>query len=201
MSGQKVVKFRIFDSEKIWIRSLIFLIKMPSRIFPKSFMSSKRVKSILISCLRPYRTRPSRRAPGRVACSLNYEIRFLFQKKKIKKKSDIFFWNSRFKLTEDTDDRISNWFEFMNDIATKLDDNNNSSLTSDAFACATCSSEKWNPSFGLALVGNTTFIELTIFSLNMEKIISIFFYAHTNFQINFTLVRWFNSSFHLKYGF
>ena len=70
---------------QIWIRSLIFLIKIPSRIFSKSFISSKRVKSILISCLRPYRTRPSRRAPGRAASSLNYEFM-----KFVLKKSDIF---------------------------------------------------------------------------------------------------------------
>jgi len=56
----------------------------------------------------------------------------------------------------------------MNDIATKLDDNNNSSLTSDAFACTTCSSEKWNPSFGLALVWNITFIELIILIQNKK---------------------------------
>ena len=67
-------------------------------------------------------------------------------------------------MTKDTDDGISNWLDLMNDIATKLDDNNNSSLTSDAFACTTCPSKKWNPSFGLALVGNITFIELIILS-------------------------------------
>ena len=114
-------------------------------------------------------------------------MKFAFYLKKKLKKIRYFSWNSRFKLTEDTDDRISNWFEFMNDIATKLDDNNDSCLTSDAFACTTCSSKKWNPSFGLALVGNTTFIELTIFSLNMEKIISIFFTPTQIFKSIFRL--------------
>ena len=127
-------------------------------------------------------------------------MKFAFYLKKKIKKIRYFSWNSRFKLTEDTNDRISNWFEFMNDIATKLDDNNNSSLTSDAFACATCSSEKWNPSFGLALVRNITFIELTILSQKFENLLGKI-NAHVNFQINVSLVRGLNSSFDLKYRF
>ena len=72
-----VFKIRLYANDLRWFRSVKIwlldgpwyrkrsLINTPSIMFLKSFISSSRVKSIFISCLSPYRTNPSRRAPGK----------------------------------------------------------------------------------------------------------------------------------------
>ena len=87
--------------------------------------------------------------------------RFFTKFKNIEK---LFKKNLRFKLSQDTDNRISNWFDFMNNITTELDYNNDSSLTSDAITCTTGSSKKWNPSFRFTLGWYVTFQEFDVWA-------------------------------------
>ena len=100
-------------------------------MFLKSFISSRRVKSILISCLSPQRTNPSRRAPGKQFSFLNYRF---YQRKIIFELLNIQDRNSLFKLSQNADDSSGDRLNFVNDVATKLDDNDNSSMTFETFS-------------------------------------------------------------------
>ena len=175
---------------QIWIRSLIFLIKIPSRIFSKSFISSKRVKSILISCLRPYRTRPSRRAPGRVASSLNYQ----FVKFQIFDETHASNWR-RTLMTESVMGLIS-WMTSQPSWMT---------ITTAAWHLMHSLVQLVLPKNGThasALHSSGTLL-LTNWPLWAKNLKTYFekIYDHVNFQSNFSLMRWLIPSFDFKCGF